>query len=188
MNSDEATNVFDALSSETARSILVFLHTEPSPPSQIGEELDISLQNVRYHIRKLEQAELVEIVDTWYSSRGNEMDVYAPTDAAVVLFAAPEETQPGLKYALTRLLGAIGILGVVSLLLDWGMRALELELVRKVSKSGESGVSSPNGFGQAAELVAELMTPGMVFFTGGVLVLILAFGWWYRTDHLTKLM
>ena len=46
------------------------------------------------------------------------MDMYAPTDAAVVLLAAPEETQPGLKHALTRLLGAIGILGVVSLLLD----------------------------------------------------------------------
>lgn len=84
---DQAGDALDALSSETARAVLTALYESPSPVSEIAKQVDTSLQNVEYHLGRLEDAGLVEAADTWYSSRGREMDVYAPTSAPLVLFA-----------------------------------------------------------------------------------------------------
>jgi predicted transcriptional regulator len=83
---EEAGAVIDALASGTARSILATLYQEPRPPSEIATAVDTSTQNVNYHLRKLREADLVEVVDTWYSSKGAEMDVYAPTADPLCVF------------------------------------------------------------------------------------------------------
>lgn len=76
---DESTDrVFDALGSETARSVLASISDEPATASDIADCVDTSLQNVQYHLSNLEEANLVSEVGTWYSSRGTEMTVYAP--------------------------------------------------------------------------------------------------------------
>lgn len=77
--------VFDALSSATARELLEVLTEEPLPPSDLADEVDASLQNIHYHLRKLERADLIEQVGTWYSSRGREMAVYAPAAKEVTI-------------------------------------------------------------------------------------------------------
>lgn len=83
---DEANaELFDALGSTTGRELLQLLTDEPLPPADLAEKTDTSLQNVHYHLRKLEEAELIEQVGTWYSSRGQEMAVYAPTAAEVTI-------------------------------------------------------------------------------------------------------
>jgi predicted transcriptional regulator len=43
------------------------------------------VQNVSYHVEKMETAGLITSVDTWYSSRGREMDVFAATSQPLVL-------------------------------------------------------------------------------------------------------
>lgn len=80
LEGEDADAVFSALSSTTARQIYARLDDEPGTPSDIADAIDSSIQNVRYHLENLEEAGLVEVVDTWYSSRGNEMSVYATTD------------------------------------------------------------------------------------------------------------
>jgi DNA-binding transcriptional ArsR family regulator len=114
VDSEDAEDVLAALSSGTARELLSVLHEEPAPPSRLADEVDTSLQNAQYHLEKLETAGAVEVVDTAYSEKGREMDVYAPADQPLVIFAG-DEGESTLRSALSRLLGSVGVLAVASL-------------------------------------------------------------------------
>ncbi|MFC4357019.1 ArsR/SmtB family transcription factor [Halobium salinum] len=118
VDSDAADDLLAALSSRTARRALTELHEEPATPARLAERVDTSLQNVQYHLGKLEDAGLVEVADTVYSEKGREMKVYAPADRALVVVAGREEETTGLKATLKRLLGSVGVLGIASLLVD----------------------------------------------------------------------
>jgi len=118
VDSDEADALLGALQSETARDLLAALYDDPRTPSELAEAADTSIQNVRYHLEKLEDADLVEVADTVYSEKGREMNVYAPAAAPLVVFAGSDEDAPGVESALSRLLGAFGVLGLASLLVQ----------------------------------------------------------------------
>jgi len=113
---DEATEeALSALSSDTARKILATLYEEPKTPPEIRDEVGTSLQNVHYHVERLEEAELIQPAGEGYSEKGTEMTIYAPASEALVLFAGRENDRSRLKTALTRLLGSVGLLAVASL-------------------------------------------------------------------------
>jgi DNA-binding transcriptional ArsR family regulator len=114
VDSDDADDVISALSSETARELLAELHEEPAPPAELSDRVDTSLQNAQYHLEKLQSAGAVSVVDTAYSEKGREMDVYAPADQPLVIFAGNDEKTTGLKAALSRLLGGAGLLALGS--------------------------------------------------------------------------
>lgn len=137
LDDDSADAVFAALSTETARDILGRLYEDPGTATDVAEAADTSLQNARYHLEKLQAAGLVEAVDTWYSSRGTEMTVYAPTNEPLVVAAGPEEQTSVLRSALSRLVGALGVLGLASLFVDW------------LARSGLGGLSLFGGTGSA---------------------------------------
>lgn len=115
LEGEDADAVFSALSSGTAREIYSRLNDEPGTPSDVAEAIDSSIQNVRYHLENLEDAGLVEVVDTWYSSRGNEMSVYATADGPLIV-TSDESRASRLKDALSRFLGGIAALAGGSLL------------------------------------------------------------------------
>ncbi|PSQ58099.1 ArsR family transcriptional regulator [Halobacteriales archaeon SW_7_71_33] len=93
IDSEDAGPIFDALGSETARELLSLLYEEPRPASELAEAIGCSLPNVDYHLSKLETAELVEPVEEWYSQKGAEMTVYAPTGRSLVtVYRADEPT------------------------------------------------------------------------------------------------
>lgn len=179
VDSDDADEMLSALSSSTARKLLTELHEEPDSPSSLAERLDTSLQNVQYHLGKLEAASLVEVVDTIYSEKGREMKVYAPSNRPLVVFAGRERDSSGLQTALKRLLGGFGILGFTSLIVQY-----------LLSDGAWFGSGAPAG-GDAAsaesvQMAAETtattaagLPPGLLFFLGGALVLCLAFAVWY---------
>ena len=108
VDSDDADEVLAALSSSTARELLTALHDEPGTASDLADRVDTSLQNVQYHLGNLEDAEIVEVIDTAYSEKGREMKVYAPVDQPLVVFAGDGETETGLRAALSRLIGGLG--------------------------------------------------------------------------------
>ncbi|WP_136600748.1 ArsR/SmtB family transcription factor [Salinigranum halophilum] len=118
LDSDDADELIDALSSSTTRAVLAALHEEPASASEVASRVDTSLQNVQYHLRKLEDAGLVEVGDTVYSEKGREMNVYVPADRALVVVAGRQEETTGLKAALSRLLGGVGVLGLASVVVD----------------------------------------------------------------------
>lgn len=118
VDSEDADDVLAALSSSTARELLSELHREPASPSALADTVGTSVQNVQYHLQKLEQAGAIEVVDTAYSAKGREMDVYAPADQPLVIFAGDQQKGSTIRTALSRLLGAVGILGIASFLVQ----------------------------------------------------------------------
>lgn len=116
LEDESAEQILSAVASTTARRILNQIYMEPTTASDIATELDSSVQNISYHLDRLQDADLVEVIETWYSEQGREMDVYAPTNSALVLFAGAERTTPSLTTALRRVFGAVSIVGVVSVI------------------------------------------------------------------------
>lgn len=121
LEDEDADAVFGALSSSTAREIYSTLAEEPGTPSDVAEAVDSSIQNVRYHLEKLEDAGLVEVVDTWYSSRGNEMSVYATADGPLIV-TSDESAASKVRTALSRFIGGVGALAAGSLLVQYGLQ------------------------------------------------------------------
>ncbi|MDZ7731206.1 MAG: helix-turn-helix domain-containing protein [Natrialbaceae archaeon] len=205
LEDEDADAVFSALSSETARQLFAHLQEEPSTPSDLAAVVDSSIQNVRYHLEKMESAGLVDIVDTWYSSRGNEMSVYAAADGPLIV-TGDRSTAQRIKGAIGRLVGAVAILIGMSLALQYALvRWLEPESTaapapeetsREMTDAGD-GVSiqsapeettggggstaadAPDGAAETAEAIFSLLPPGVLFFLGGATVLILVSGYWY---------
>ncbi|ERH09990.1 MAG: hypothetical protein J07HX64_01756 [halophilic archaeon J07HX64] len=121
LDEETADEVFEALSSGTTRSIFLSLHQNPQTASDLADETETSVQNVQYHIGKLKDADLVEVVDTWYSERGTEMKVYAPKDDSLVLFAGRDK-QSTLRSLLNRVAGVLTLLVPASVLAGLGAR------------------------------------------------------------------
>lgn len=84
---DDANEILAVVSSATARAILGSLYRTPAPASEIATDVETSVQNATYHLKRLQRSDLVSVVDTWYSSKGLEMDVYAPTKDPFVVIA-----------------------------------------------------------------------------------------------------
>jgi DNA-binding transcriptional ArsR family regulator len=156
VDSEDADELLAALSSATARRIVAALHDEPAPPSKVAEEVDSSLQNVQYHLGRLEDAGVVEVAGTAYSEKGREMDVYAPADQPLVIVAAEEEETTGLKAALSRLLGGVAALLVGSAAVQevFGDGLLPSVGMGAAPASGGGGGDAENGGGADATATA----------------------------------
>jgi len=110
------------------------------------------------------------------------MTVYAPTYDPLIVAARSEERTQSLQRVLKQLLGAIGVLAVVSVLLDQLLR-------HGLPLLGGDGGSSGGGAGgeptptpsPPPELIFDL-PPGVVVFIGGLFVLLAVGAWvWYRS-------
>lgn len=126
LDDDTADEVFEALAAGTTREIFLALHEQPQPASDLADQTDTSVQNVQYHLDKLKNVELVESVDTWYSERGSEMDVYAPTDESLVLFAG-QDRERSIRSIFNRLVGVASVLAPSSLLVAWAASRVHSE-------------------------------------------------------------
>jgi DNA-binding transcriptional ArsR family regulator len=209
VDDDEADDLIAALGSETARAILSTLHDRPATKSEIADEVDTSLQNVQYHLSRLDEADLVDVVDTAYSEKGREMDVYAAADEPLVLFAGGSEESTGIKTALMRLLGGYGIIGLAAVAAQRLLSVGSLGGGQYTQRSGGAdgggadGADGPtiesapdqNTAAETAdgavqlvgdplrEYAVSLVEPGVVFFLGAALVFTLAWAYWYRASR-----
>ncbi len=188
LDDEAADELLGALSSTTARELLDELHDEPAPPSDLADRVDTSLQNTQYHLDNLADAGLIEVVDTAYSAKGREMDIYAPADRPLVVFAGTDEAKPTVRSVLSRFLGGVGILGIVSLLVEAlaGDRLTELiGTSTPASQAGDDSVSiateSANVEADTATGLLETVTlpPSVLFFLGGLVVLVTVLGYQY---------
>jgi DNA-binding transcriptional ArsR family regulator len=186
VDSDDADDLLGALSSDTARSLLSELHDQPATASELSNRADTSLQNAQYHLKKLEDADLISPVDTIYSEKGREMTVYAPVDGPLILFAGKEEQTSGLKDVLSRVLGVTVLLGLVSAAIQYAVSEGLLQIGEKAAEStsggGGMGTFSTESTATAADATGNVLAtipPGVLFFAGGVLVLTLGAAWVY---------
>ncbi len=165
----KADEIFAALSSATARSILTVLFERPRTASELADEADTSVQNVSYHLDNLRESDLVEVVETWYSDQGKEMKVYAPANEALVLFAGDEISRSSFFDAVKRLVGFVGLFGLLGVI-----------AARLARRSAPSGVPLTPGAGQPdSEPIIVTVPPGVLFFFGSVLALLVIGTWLY---------
>lgn len=165
----EADAIFGALSSATARSILTTLFERPRTASQLADEVDTSVQNVSYHLDNLGESELVEEVETWYSDQRKEMTVYAPANEALVLFAGDEISNPSLFDAVKRVVGSVSLFAIIAVVVD--------RLARRSAPSGTP--LTPGAEPSDSESIIVTVPPGVIFFLGSVLALLVIGAWWY---------
>ncbi|MFB6300172.1 MAG: ArsR/SmtB family transcription factor [Halobacteriales archaeon] len=191
VDSEAADETLAALSSTTARQLLSELHDSPAAPSELADAVDTSLQNTQYHLENLQDADLIEVVDTVYSEKGREMNVYAPTDQPLVVVAGGEEETAGLKSALTSLLGGLGVLGVLTLIVHrfTGGRFPDFGLgFGGAGDAGGAATVTPSGEVAAMEVATTTpeaatgggltLPPAALFFAGGAAVLLVGFVVW----------
>jgi DNA-binding transcriptional ArsR family regulator len=171
----DADEVLDALASETGRSLYRTLFEEPGAASEIADRCDTSVQNVHYHISNLEEAGLVEPIETVYSEKGNEMTIYGPASDPLVL-VGNRGLSSQVRQSLTDVVAGLGVLALASLLVQYGAE----RLASTAGRGGTLGPASPTApqadpGGTLAWLVFEVVEPGLLFFCG-CLVLISVLG------------
>lgn len=177
LDDEEAETLIGSLSSETARAILTALHDRPLTASELADEVDTSLQNIRHHLGNLQEADLVRVSDTRYSVKGREMNVYAPVEDSLVVCVGRQDDRSSFFDSLKRIIGAVTALGVLSLLVQWafGAGAVDLGGPGSAPRVGDS-------VGGTAEPLLGVLSPGLAFFAGGLLVLALLLLWDYRSS------
>jgi DNA-binding transcriptional ArsR family regulator len=165
LDGELADEVFDALSSKTSRQVLTAVYEDPKLASELADAADTSLQNTHYHLENLRDADLIEVIDTVYSARGNELKIYGPTNRSVVVFTGDDETESSLRRFLRVVSPVLGVLGMMSVIVE----TLVSKLVSDSSSSGTM-LSSETGH---EPIAGVFLTPGVLFFAGGLVVLLL---------------
>ncbi|MFB6090472.1 MAG: ArsR/SmtB family transcription factor [Halobellus sp.] len=182
LDDDDADELLSVLSSATARKILAALHEEPTNPAALADSVDTSLQNVQYHLERLESAGAVEVVDTVYSEKGREMNVYGPADRPLVVVATDDEGKAGLSSALKSLLGGVAVVGLVSVVAQVAIEGFPFGAQTGAAGGGDAGTFSAQSTEAtriAAESAASGIAPGLLVFLGGLTVLLAWFAVWF---------
>lgn len=113
VDNQDTQEIVSVLATDTAYEIFQSLNRQPSTASEIASEMDLSVQNTSYHLHNLEDVGLIEVIDTCYSEKGREMDVYAPTRDPKVVVLGPEDDQATLRRAFSQIAGIIGAPAIV---------------------------------------------------------------------------
>lgn len=168
----DAERAFDALGSETARAILKTIYTEPRTPPEIRAEVGTSLQNVHYHLDRLEGADLIEPAGTGYSEKGNEMTVYAPCNEALVLFAGTDRDRSRLEQLFGRVLSLYLLLATATVgVALWTRRGAERATAQATALSADAATETADAATGDALVGLSLADPAVAFFAGGLVVI-----------------
>lgn len=170
LESDDAGEILGALSSETARNIMLALHAQPATLSDVAESVDTSRQNAQYHLKKLEAVDAVQVIDTLYSEKGREMKVYAPSGEPLIIVSAEDGTGSRLRDTISDLLAPILAIALVSAVLQ--------VIATAGSTNPASSTEHPD---VSTSITAEFVNsghhlweayPGLLLFIAGVCVVV----------------
>lgn len=151
-------DVGKVISSESSRRVLRVVYDEPVTPSEVAEELDMSIQNASYHLKKLLEADLIQVAESRYSEKGAEMDVYTPSESPIVLFVGSDERQDTFLDLFKRLTGVISLLLFVSIMIGIVIEDSILFGIQTNVSAGDPATDIPAAIG---------------FLCGGLFILIL---------------
>lgn len=171
MDDETAVDILAVLGSETTYLVYKQLHEEPQLPRELAEQTNSSIQNVHYHLDKLEEADLIEPVETWYSDNGVEMKLYAPVHNPLVISFGSSANREQIRTTLSRVFGLIGCVSVLSLvgqvLNEW-RRIKENSTPDNVAGSGSKRISEPDALSEEPLIEALLSAPELKLFLLGV--------------------
>jgi len=170
IDGEGADAAFDALGSETAREVLATIYDEPRTPTEVRESVGTSLQNVHYHLDRLEEAGLIEPAGMGYSEKGNEMTVYGPASEAVVLFAGRDNDSSRLRDTLQRLFGLFFVVSLSTLVFAAVSEWLRPEPVPQPRSDDVGMMAESQSAADAAASSVTAVDPLLAFFLGGCVV------------------
>lgn len=169
---EDAGELVDALSSETARELCSALHDAPAPASELARDLDTSVQNAHYHLSKLQSAGVVESVGTRLSEKGNEMTVYGPAADPIVFVGDASSAQRGaLRRSLADWATGVSVLALTSLAVQVAAERFLTTPALLLFEPASPGVADGNAVLRSVLFFAE---PGLLFFAGGLVVFVVA--------------
>lgn len=170
LESDDAGEILGALSSETARNIMLALHEQPATLSEVAESVDTSRQNAQYHLKKLEAVDAVQVIDTLYSEKGREMKVYAPNGEPLIIVSAEDGTGSRLRDTISDLLAPILAIALVSAVLQVVATA-ETTDPASSTETPRVSTSVTEEFINSGQYLWEAY-PGFLFFIAAVCVIV----------------
>jgi DNA-binding transcriptional ArsR family regulator len=113
IDNEQTTEILTALSSDRSRAVFRQVNQDPQTATDLAQKLDTSVQGVTYHLDNLQNAGLIDVLDTCYSEKGREMDVYGPSEQPYMLFLGMSSDEPGLRAAFKRFAHSIGPVGIL---------------------------------------------------------------------------
>lgn len=169
LHSERSDEIFDALAADTARQMLAELFEEPQTASELADSLDQSIQNIKYHTEKLQDAELIEVSETRYSDSGTEMKVYIPTENSVLLLSTkPKRVR--IKELLSQYLATVILLGAAAVV----FRTAYLGLIaagQPTEPLDDPGIEPSEDIHDLVAALPLLLDPAVTFFLGGLVAL-----------------
>ncbi|HLD81471.1 MAG TPA: helix-turn-helix domain-containing protein [archaeon] len=185
LGEERTKGIAQALSNETARSILNCLSRKSATASQVSRELSMPLSTVHYNLEVLEKSELVVVEKTHYSPKGSVVKTYAPAKKLIVL--APQGTE-SMASRLKQLLPAVALLALLSFFVDsafYSMQSASLPIAQKSLAAPSSGIersfspstaeveSGADSYQQQSVPARQEfgVTPGTALFLAGLLAL-----------------
>jgi predicted ArsR family transcriptional regulator len=157
LESQRAEVVLDALSSKTTREVFLEIYEQESSISQISDRTDNSIQNVKYHIEKLEESNLIEVARINHTENGNQMKMFCPKSEAVVLLSSQQDKDQALRSAIKKIGSVITASGIVAALLS-SMSSISTNQYEREAPSIQSGDATVSGTQGLTSETAGTMT------------------------------
>lgn len=163
----ETASLFKTLGDKTTLKIYSAIQDEPKTAPELTDFSDTTIQNIHYHLNKLEDAGLIEPVDSWLSDSGVEMKVYGPVYSPLVISFAPSSDNDSIRSAIENALHLIGVLSFVSLCVEY----LVGFFVSEPANPWRDAASSGYGAGMSIRDIL-LHYPGLCLFATGFVVIL----------------
>lgn len=113
LDQERGDEIVSVLSSDTTRRIYTLVEDRARTPKAIADELDLSIQNVHYHLQKIQDVGLVETNGFEYSEKGREMKIYEPVHDELII-CSDQEARDRLDRLLRRLIDGTMVAAVLA--------------------------------------------------------------------------
>jgi DNA-binding transcriptional ArsR family regulator len=205
---EKAQKIAKAIGSKTAGEILQLLKDGGHASNQIAEALSIPITTVQYHLENLVDAGIITIVEKRWSQKGREVKVYGLRDQMLIVVPHGGDLK-GILLRYASLFAVVMFASIVLALLAPAFAPVASPAVQNMLPAAiprapsESGIAADHALKGAANQTPEPMatqvtggapelaiTPAtplplpLVFFLGGVLVILVMAGyelWVWRT-------
>ena len=188
-----ADDVFDALTSSTARAILAKTYEAPCSVADLVETIDASETEIQQELEALLDVNLL-VDETEESNDEASHSVFRPSTTGIVLFAGDGVREISPRRGLTYLLGTVGVLAITSILVNqlvlsvFGSRSSTSIIASAVHDTPGGVVPNPTPTVTPLSGIQPIFyrpPPGLIFFAGGLAVLVVVgvMAYWILVRH-----
>lgn len=170
LKQSKAKKLAQVISNDTSRKILDYLAKKEATESELAKELSVPISTVHYNMKHLLKANLVQVDEFHYSSKGKEVNHYKLSNK-IIIMAPQESALENLREQLKSFLPALLIVAAIGAL---------LQIFPKEKAAGDAMAESAMLMAEAPRAAALAADPTISVWwfvaaaIGGMLVLISA--------------